>query len=190
MTNMPVAPGSNRAAPYLAANDEMSNAIDTTIDHLARDVGPLTRWRLQRARGREAIKLNETAMVAYMDARRRAFQFQIALEEDYAKKLMLTNSMDQTKTVEKEIARIISEAVSEFESLITGREKLAMINEVELINETLALVKAGKIAEARGTQPIANIQSSTDTIVDTVQTTIRDMLVNMRSRFNQALQMS
>jgi len=189
MTNLPMTPGKNRAAPYLAANDEMSNAIDTTTDYLARDVGPLTEWRLRRARGREAIKMNETVMVDYMDARRRTFQLQIALEEDYTKKLMLTNSMDQTKTVEKEIARIISEAVAEFESLITGREKLALINEVELINETLALVKDGKIAQRRGDQRISNIEASTDAIVETVQTTIRDMLVNLRSRFNQALQM-
>lgn len=189
MNNIPTHSNKRGATTYLAKNDEINKGIDVTVDRLSHDSGPLTRWRLRRVRGREAVRLNETAMVDYMAARRRTLHDRIKGEEDYAKKRTLADGIDRTKTIEKEIARIMAETVVEFEGLIGEREKLALIKEAELIAEIEELVEAGKVSPERAEQYIARIQASTDRVVETVDSTIREMLYNLRQRFEQALQM-
>jgi len=118
------------AKTYPAASDSMSGAIIGSMNQLSQDVSPLTRWRLRKVRGAEAVKLAETALAEYMAAKRRVFIYQVGLTEDHAKKVMLAKSIDDTATIEKEIARIIGETVRNFETLITGQEEAAYRAEI------------------------------------------------------------
>ena len=188
MTNYPIQPATDRAMPYIAANDEMSQQITRSIDHLSQDVGLLTRWRLRGVKGREAVKLSETALTEYMAAKRRAFVYQVGLVEDHAKKLMLKDSMQKTEVVEREIARIINAAASNFEGLITANLQVAYRTEMELIQAAEAMLKATQISERRFHQMVTNIETSTDKVVETVERTTREILANLERRFHAALQ--
>lgn len=190
MTNMPVTAAKNRAVAHLAVNDEMGLSITNAIDNLSNDASMLTRWRLRGARSREAIKLAETALVESMAAKRRAFIYQVGLAEDFAKKIMLSESMKNTEVIEREIARTIAEAVSNFENLIIGQEEAAYRAEIALVSNAQDMLSTGKMSDRRCEQLITSIEASTDKIVETVHRTTREILANLESRFNAALRQS
>lgn len=171
----------------LAAEDSTGTSISETITELTRDAGLMARRQLRRARGQEAVRLAETALAEYMAAKRRTFVYQVGLAEDHSKKLMLRGSMERTAAVEREIARIITEAVSSFEGLIMGSEEQAYRSETQLVRRIEAAYQAGEISERRYTQQVENIGASTDKIVETVQSTTRQILANLERRFHAAL---
>ena len=173
--------------PYLAANDEMSTSITQSIDHLSQDVSPLIRWRLRGVKGREAVKLSETALTEYMAAKRRAFIYQVGLVEDHTKKLMLKDSIQKTEVVEREIASIISDAATNFEGQIADYVEAACRSEVERIQALEAALKANKISERRFEQMVVGIEASTDKVIETVENTGREILANLARRFHAAL---
>lgn len=187
MTINSMQPAATSSLPRISVSDDMSDPITRSIDNLSQDVGLFTRLRLRQAKGREAVKLSETALTEYMAAKRRTFVYQVGLVEDQTKKLMLTDSMGKTAQVEREMARIISEAVSNFEGLITGHEEAAYRAEIELTRKAEAMFAADKISERRLGQMVANIELSTDKIVETIQTTTREILANLERRFHAAL---
>lgn len=190
MMNMSLAPGKPRTANHLAVNDEMGLSITNAIENLSSDATMFTRWRLRGARSREAIKLAETALVESMAAKRRAFVYAVGLAEDHAKKVMLSESMKNTEVIEREIARTIAEAVSNFENLIIGQEEAAYHAEIACVGNAQDMHAAGKMSERRCEQLITSIESSTDKIVETVHRTTREILANLESRFNAALRQS
>ena len=195
MTNFPIRPAAIRSTdrhadnrvPYLAANDEMSTSITQSIDHLSQGVGPLAIWRLRGVKGREAVKLSETALTEYMAAKRRAFIYQVGLVEDHTKKLMLKDSIQKTEVVEREIASIISDAATNFEGQIADYVEAACRSEVERIQALEAALKANKISERRFEQMVVGIEASTDKVIETVENTGREILANLARRFHAAL---
>ena len=172
---------------YLDADDTMTDTITRSLDKLSRDISPLTAWRLRKVRGAEALKLTESSLADYMAAKRRVFAYQVGLTEDHARKVMLAESMNRTAQLESEIARIISDAVSSFETLILGQEEAAYREEITRVDRAETLRDEGKISEARCAQMIANTQASTDSVVATVQRTTRELLENLEGRFRAAL---
>lgn len=177
----------NTQLPYVAANDETAEAIKTAIDTLENGTGFVTRFRLNRAKGKEALALAEVALAEYMAAKRRAFVYHVKLSEDKVKKTLLKNSMADTAVIENEIARIIAGAVSSFEDLIHCQEETAYQAEMTHINTAKALLDEGKITESRYHKRIANIEESTDKVVSTVQSVTRQILANLEQRFHAAL---
>ena len=187
MTSSPLTTRTDDPISNLATEDSMGTSITGTISELTRDAGLMARRQLRRARGQEAVRLAETALAEYMAAKRRTFVYQVGLVEDHTKKLMLQGSMERTAAVEREIARIITEAVSSFEGLIMGSEEQAYRSETQLVRRTEAAYQAGEISEHRYKQQVENIGTSTDKIVETVQNTTRQILANLERRFHAAL---
>ncbi len=188
--NMPQTSTKSRTTAHLAVNDEMGSSITNAIENLSSDATMFTRWRLRGARSREAIKLAETALVESMAAKRRAFIYQVGLVEDHAKKVMLSESMKNTEVIEREIARTITDAVSNFEKLIIGQEEAAYRAEIELIGNAHDMHAAGRMSARRCEQLVTSIEASTDKVVETVHRTTREILANLESRFNAALRQS
>jgi hypothetical protein len=176
--------------PYVSATDETGEAIKAAIRGLEGDTGFLTKFRLQRSKGKEALALAEVALAEYMAAKRRAFVYQVTLTEDKVKKTLLKNSMADTAVIENEIATVIAGAVTAFEDLIHTQEEATYQVEMEHIAAAKALFDAGKISEARYHRLVANIEESTDKIVATVQSVTRQILANLEHRFHAALSQS
>lgn len=174
----------------LSVNDEMSASITNVIDHLASDGTFFTRMRLRGARSREALKLAETALKESMAAKNRTFVVAVGLAEDLARKLLLSDSMRNTEAVEREITQTINDALRNFERLITERELAAYTIELERIGEAQAMRDAGKLSDRRFEQLVTSIEESTDKIVAGVHETTREILGNLRNRFNAALRQS
>jgi hypothetical protein len=174
----------------LSVNDEMSASITNAIDHLASDGTFLTRMRLRGARSREALKLAETALKESMAAKNRTFVVAVGLAEDLARKLLLSDSMRNTEAVEREITQTINDALRNFERLITERELAAYTIELERIGEAQAMRDASKLSDRRFEQLVTSIEESTDKIVAGVHETTREILGNLRNRFNAALRQS
>jgi hypothetical protein len=174
----------------LSVNDEMSASITNAIDHLASDGTFFTRMRLRGARSREALKLAETALKESMAAKNRTFVVAVGLAEDLARKLLLSDSMRNTEAVEREITQTINDALRNFERLITERELAAYTIELERIGEAQAMRDAGKLSDRRFEQLVTSIEESTDKIVAGVHETTREILGNLRNRFNAALRQS
>ena len=174
----------------LNVNDEMSASITNAIDHLASDGTFFTRMRLRGARSREALKLAETALKESMAAKNRTFVVAVGLAEDLARKLLLSDSMRNTEAVEREITQTINDALRNFERLITERELAAYTIELERIGEAQAMRDAGKLSDRRFEQLVTSIEESTDKIVAGVHETTREILGNLRNRFNAALRQS
>lgn len=174
----------------LSVNDEMSASITNAIDHLASDGTFFTRMRLRGARSREALKLAETALKESMAAKNRTFVVAVGLAEDLARKLLLSDSMRNTEAVEREITQTINDALRNFERLITERELAAYTIELERIGEAQAMRDAGKLSDRRFERFVTSIEESTDKIVAGVHETTREILGNLRNRFNAALRQS
>lgn len=174
----------------LTVNDEMSASITNAIDHLASDGSFFTRVRLRGARSREALKLAETALKESMAAKNRTFVVAVGLAEDLARKLLLSDSMRNTEAVEREITQTINDALRNFERLITEREQAAYMVELERIADAQAMRDAGKMSDRRFEQLVTSIEESTDKIVEGVHETTREILGNLRHRFNAALRQS
>ena len=174
----------------LTVNDEMSASITNAIDHLASDGTFFTRVRLRGARSREALKLAETALKESMAAKNRTFVVAVGLAEDLARKLLLSDSMRNTEAVEREITQTINDALRNFERLITEREQAAYMVELERIAEAQTMRDAGKLSDRRFEQLVTSIEESTDKIVEGVHETTREILGNLRHRFNAALRQS
>jgi len=174
----------------LSVNDEMSASITNAIDHLASDGTFFTRMRLRGARSREALKLAETALKESMAAKNRTFVVAVGLAEDLARKLLLSDSMRNTEAVEREITQTINDALRNFERLITERELAAYTIELERIGEAQAMRDGGKLSDRRFEQLVTSIEESTDKIVAGVHETTREILGNLRNRFNAALRQS
>lgn len=177
----------NTELPYVSANDETGEAINMAIDTLESGTGFVTRFRLNRTKGKEALALAEVALAEYMAAKRRAFVYHVKLSEDKVKKTLLKNSMADTAVIENEIAHVIAGAVSSFEDLIHLQEEAAYQAEMTHINTAKALLEAGKITESRYHKRIASIEESTDKVVATVQSVTRQILANLEHRFHAAL---
>lgn len=190
MDNAPLKPAPSTMPNTLDVQDEMGSAITSAIDSLAGDATFFTRLRLRRARGREAMNLAASTLAETMAAKRRAFAYNVALCEDHAKKLMLSESMRNTEAVEREIAQTINDALKNFESLVLDREEAAYSAELDRITEAEGLREAGKLSDKRYEQHVTSIEASTDEVVKGVQEVTREILANMRKRFNAALQQS
>jgi hypothetical protein len=171
----------------LHMNDDMGTSITDTIDKVAGESSLLTRLRLRKTRGREAIKLAETALVEIMAAKRRTFIAAVGLAEDHARKLLLSESMRNTEAVEREIAKTITDALSNFEKLIVEREQAAYMIEFERIASAQEMRDTGRMSDRRYEQLVVGIEESTDKVVQGVRETTREILVNLRHRFNAAL---
>lgn len=180
----------NTQLPYVSTTDETGEAIKSAIRGLESETGFLTRFRLQRTKGKEALALAEVALAEYMAAKRRAFVYHVTLTEDKVKKTLLKNSMADTAVIENEIATIIGSAVSSFEDLIHVQEQAAYQAEMDHIKAAKTLFEDGKITEKRYQQRVANIEESTDKVVATVQSVTRQILANLEHRFHAALSQS
>lgn len=174
----------------LTVNDEMSASITNAIDHLASDGSLFTRLRLRGARSREALKLAETALKESMAAKNRTFVVAVGYAEDLARKLLLSDALRNTEAVEREITQIINDALGNFERVVTDREQAAYMVELERIAEAMRLREAGKLSDRRFEQLVTSIEESTDKIVEGVHETTREILGNLRHRFNAALRQS
>lgn len=174
----------------LTVNDEMSASITNAIDHLASDGSLFTRLRLRGARSREALKLAETALKESMAAKNRTFVVAVGYAEDLARKLLLSDALRNTEAVEREITQIINDALGNFERVVTDREQAAYMVELERIAEAMRLREAGKLSDRRFEQLVTSIEESTDKIVEGVHETTREILGNLRHRFNVALRQS
>ena len=174
----------------LTVNDEMSASITNAIDHLASDGSLFTRLRLRGARSREALKLAETALKESMAAKNRTFVVAVGYAEDLARKLLLSDALRNTEAVEREITQIINDALGNFERVVTDREQAAYMVELERVAEAMRLREAGKLSDRRFEQLVTSIEESTDKIVEGVHETTREILGNLRHRFNAALRQS
>lgn len=183
--NYPIKP---KPMPILALDDDLGSPVMKAIDQLAAEGNVLTRWRLQRLRSHEAIKLAQTSMVLAMEAKRHVFATAVEMAKDHAGKLLLAQNMDKSKAVDEEINSMIAQATADFMSFVTERELAAYLNELQRVAEAQALFDQGKLSQHRYEALIESIEKATDVVRNQVHEVTLEIMGNLIRRFKLAVQ--